>query len=491
MNMYSETPLVCAASSVAGLPDDAQDVLNELVAVWDRKRARNVLRQQYVDMHVDVKNLGIAIPEEIANGLEVVSCWPEKAVHSLASRCVWDGVVSKSGTEDPFELSDILRDNRFDVDLPQAIVSELIHSVAFISTTPGDTVSGEPEVVVMPHSAQWASAVWDRSRRAISAGLLVNATDKYQRPVRLTLLTPFDAIVCETRGSGWFVSDVRSHGLGRVPMEALPFRPSLDRPFGRSRVSRAVMTITDRAVRAALRMDISSELYTAPGLLLRGLDEETWSAIKASWTWQLGSVKGITRDEDGNVPEVTSIPQQSMLPFVEQLRELAMEFAAATSLPVSSLGIVQDNPSSADAIYAAKEELVVEAANANRVNGYALSRVYQNIVMLRDGLDFVDDELKSVSTRWRNPAMPSIVSQADAMVKQISALPDLALTDVALEEFGYTAEQIVRIRSEIRRAKGVAALDKALSDLAQGTSKPTEFIDVGEDEAVNDGSYAA
>ncbi|CRH88520.1 Uncharacterised protein [Chlamydia trachomatis] len=77
------------------------------------------------------------------------------------------------------------------------------------------------------------------------------------------------------------------------------------------------------------------------------------------------------------------------------------------------------------------------------------------------------------------------------MVKQISALPDLALTDVALEEFGYTAEQIVRIRSEIRRAKGVAALDKALSDLAQGTSKPTEFIDVGEDEAVNDGSYAA
>lgn len=484
MSTSGLTVLPFTAPTVLGLTPDLQETLNKLVKQWSKKRPRNILRQSYADMHVDVKNLGIAIPDEIAHGIDVVCGWPEKAVSALASRCMWDGVTASSGVEDPFELGQILHENRFDVELPQTITSELIHSVAFISTTPGDIASGEPPVVIMPHSAEWASALWDRATRSLSAGLLINGADDFGRPTRLTILTPFEAILCVTNGGGWFVKDVRTHRLGRVPMEALPYRPSLDRPFGRSRISRAVMTITDRAIRAALRMDVSSELYTAPGLLLRGITEEAWDAIKGSWTWQLGSVKGVSRDEDGEVPDVTTIPQQSMSPYVEQLRELAMEFAAATSLPVSSLGIVQDNPSSADAIYAAKEELVVEATNANRVNGYALSRVYQNVVMLRDGLDEVTQELAGVSTRWRNPAMPSIVSQADAMVKQISAIPDLAYTDVALEEFGYTSEQISRIRAQARRAKGQIAVDQALNSEPQ-VDKTAETVAVDAPRAGN------
>ena len=357
MSTSGLTVLPFTVPTVLGLTPDLQETLNKLVKQWAKKQPRNILRQSYADMHVDVKNLGIAIPDEIAHGIEVVCGWPEKAVSALASRCMWDGVTAASGVEDPFELDQVLHENRFDVELPQTIMSELIHSVAFISTTPGDTAAGEPPVVILPHSAEWATALWDRATRSLSAGLLINSVDDYGRPTKLTLLTPFEAIMCTTTGGGWFVDDVRTHQLGRVPLEALPYRPSLDRPFGRSRISRAVMTITDRAIRAALRMDVSSELYTAPGLLLRGVTEEVWNDIKASWTWQYGSVKGLTRDADGDVPEVTTIPQQSMSPYVEQLRELSMEFAAVTSLPVSSLGIVQDNPSSADAIMRRKKSL--------------------------------------------------------------------------------------------------------------------------------------
>ena len=49
------------------------------------------------------------------------------------------------------------------------------------------------------------------------------------------------------------------------------------------------------------------------------------------------------------------------------------------------------------------------------------------------------------------------------MVKQISAIPELAQTDVALEELGYSAEQIVRIRSQIKRAQAGAVLDRLLA----------------------------
>jgi hypothetical protein len=480
------SPMIFAPPQVYGLPDDLQVDLNDLVTVWARKRPRNVVRQMYVDSKALVKNLDISVSQEIADLLEITSGWPEKAVYGLANLCQWDGVVSPDGVDDPFDMESLLHANRFDVELPQTIASEMTHSVAFISTIPGDVQSGEPPVVIMPHSAEWASAIWDRVTRSLRVALTINDVDDLGRPTILTILTPFQIIVCMTRGSGWFMADVRDHALGRVPMEALPFRPTLDRPFGRSRVSRSVMNITDRAVRAALRMDVSSEIFTVPGLLLRGIDKDAWDEISKSWSWRLGAVKGVSRDENGEVPEVTTLPQQSMQPFTEQMRELAAEFSGATSIPINQLGIVQDNPSSAEAIYAAKEELVIEATSANRVNGYALNRIYQNVVMLRDGMTEVSDELSRLSTRWRNPAMPSVVSQSDAMVKQISAIPGLADTDVALEEMGYSDEQIKRIRAQIKAAQGGDLLDRAMGRVQQSQEVTTGGVS-GADGGVSSG----
>jgi len=242
------------------------------------------------------------------------------------------------------------------------------------------------------------------------------------------------------------------------------------------------MSITDRAVRAGYRMEISSDLYAAPALLLLGADKADFmdedGKMTPLWTWYMGRLKTLPRDEDGQLPQLQVIPQQAMTPFLEMRRSLAAEFSAASCVPISSLGIVQDNPSSAEAIYASKEDLVIEATALNRANGYSLDRVVQNMVLLRDGGSAydMDDELARVSTRWRNPAMPSVVSQSDAMVKQISAIPELAQTDVALEELGYTAEQIIRIRSQIRRAQAAGVLDKLLADRT-----PAEELTPGEE----------
>ena len=96
-------------------------------------------------------------------------------------------------------------------------------------------------------------------------------------------------------------------------------------------------------------------------------------------------------------------------------------------MPISELGVVSDNPSSAEAIYAAKEPLVIDAQNLNADNGEALVNV---------------------------PAMPSIVSQADAITKMIGAMPWLGESDVALEEYGFTDDQIQRLRSDRARSQG-------------------------------------
>lgn len=454
-----------AAPQVAGLDAPTQKLLTDLINLWRKKRDRNFVRAQYLDGKNLLKDLDIAIPPSMKD-VEVAVGWPEKAVYGLAHRCMYDGLVAPDGSDDPFELRSLLRDNRFDIELPQAIASALAQSVSFVTTTPGDASAGEPPVVVMMHSAMWATGLWSRTKRALDAGLLINDVDDLERPTQFTILTAQEFIVCTLGPRGWYAEDVIPHALGRVPMEALPYRPTLDRPMGRSRISRKVMSITDRAVRTALRMEVAAELFSAPKFLLLGANEEAFLDGNGNpiplWSWYLGRMNAISRDEEGEVPELEKISAESPEPHVAMMRQLAAEFAGETSIPLSSLGIVQDNPASAEAIFAGREDLVIEATNTNRVFGAALARVMQNAVLLRDGgsAQGMPDELQQLSIKWRNPALPSVVTSSDAMVKQISAMPKIAETSVALEELGYTDEQITRMEADWRRAGAGTRLDE-------------------------------
>lgn len=461
---YSPVP-----TDVVGLAEDDAALMARLVKQWQAKRARNALRRQYRDMQVNVAFLGASVPPYMRDQLDIVCGWPDKAVTSLASRCMWDGVTSPSGEEDPLGAMSLLHDNRFDLLVPELVDATLTYCCSFVVALPGDTAAGDPDVVVTGADALWATGLWDVRLRGLEAGLLVDSADDNGKPTSMLLLTSEHVTRLALGDRGWVAVARMDHSLGRVPMEPLPYRPALGRPFGRSRISREVMSITDRVVRAGFRTEVSSDLYAAPALLLLGADESMFQNAQGDkvplWSWYMGRLKSLPKDEDGDKPDLQVIPQQSMDPFLAMKRALAAEFASATSLPISALGIVQDNPSSAEAIYAAKEDLVVEAMNTTRSIGYGLNRIVQDAICLRDGISVSEmgDEVRNLATRWRNPAMPSVVSQSDAMVKQIGAIPELAQTDVALEELGYSAEQIVRIRSQIKRAQAGGVLDRLLA----------------------------
>ena len=490
MAYYAPVP-----TDVVGLAEDDAALMGRLIKQWQAKRSRNALRRQYRDMQVNVAFLGASVPPYMRDQLDIVCGWPDKAVTSLASRCMWDGVTSPSGEEDPLGAMSLLHENRFDLLVPELVDATLTYCCSFVVALPGDPAAGDPDVVVTGADALWATGLWDVRRRGLEAGLLVDSADDNGKPMSLLLLTGEHVTRLALGDRGWVAVARMDHSLGRVPMEPLPYRPALGRPFGRSRISREVMSITDRVVRAGFRTEVSSDLYAAPALLLLGADETMFQNAQGEktplWSWYMGRLKSLPKDEDGDKPDLQVIPQQSMEPFLAMKRALAAEFASATSLPISALGIVQDNPSSAEAIYAAKEDLVIEAQNTTRSIGYGLNRIVQDAICLRDGIPAseMDDEVRNLATRWRNPAMPSVVSQSDAVVKQISAIPELAQTDVALEELGYSAEQIVRIRSQIKRAQSGAVLDRLLASTPtpaeQAPQEPTEApveVTSGDDE---------
>lgn len=454
------TPVSFSAPVVPGLTPAEQAALAQLVELWRVKQPRNRLRQAYLDGVVRPDNLNISVPDDMVDQLGAVIGWPRKVVFGLSDLLIWDGVTSATGSDNPFEIDDLLASTGFELEIAQTIPSSLTHSVAFLTLRKGVEAAGEPPVIIQGHSADWAAGLWDRVRRRLSYGLTIDDIDDAGRPTRFTLYTADSTYVVEVNtASAWRIIHAELHGMGAPMMEALPFEPSLDRPLGRSRISRDVMSITQRAMRTVLREELATELFTAPGILLSGVDSDLIDDLR-SWDWKLGTIKTISSGEEPEGPKVTLLPQQSAQPFTEQMRALATELSGVSSLPVSSLGVIQDNPSSAEALYAAKEELVIKAKNAQRVFDAALNRVYAHAVMMRDGLDEMTQELRSLATRWGDPAHPSIVSQSDAIVKQISALPWLAESPVVLEELGYSGSQIARLMSDKRRAEASGLLDR-------------------------------
>ncbi|QEA30399.1 phage portal protein [Microbacterium sp. CBA3102] len=448
-----------APTFVAGVDEAQLDAIRGLFAVWQAKYPRNLLRSQYRDMRVRIKPSG-NIPAEAIARVEAVSEWPDKAVSALAERSVFEGFVSPGGMQDPFELAGILDANRFDLELPQAITSAYTHSCSFITTALGDVASGEPEVLIMARDALWSVARWDTRRRVVRDALTITDTDDHGQPTAMDAWFPDVILSLTRRPSGSWVAVSRPNTLNEVLVEPLMYDPQLGRPFGRSRISRAVMNITDRALLTIIRSELASDFYAAPRMYALGVAEDAFS--RGKWQAAIDRWFAISKDEDGDTPTVGQFPQMTMQPLTDMYRTIATQFSGATGVPVSNLGIVTDNPPSAEALYADDRRIVNTARTQNRIMGGSLKRVGQRVVRLRDGRD-VSDELSRLDTSWANPSFTSPSTSADALVKLSSVFPWLSESEVALEFAGFSHAEITRLLSDKRRAQGGSVLNQVLA----------------------------
>lgn len=475
-------------TQVAGLTDEELAEFGALVRVWDDRARGNAEKMTYYLGKNQLKDLGISIPPSLKRTLTVVG-WPAKAVDMLAARSMFDGFAFTGDGEDPLGLKPLLVENQFELLYEQAVRSQLIHCAAFWTLGRGDRSQGDPEVLISMNSAEYASALWDHRKRRIRSGLVVTdiSRDDASAPTEITLyLADYVIVISRQRSSGrWVVTERWVNPLGRPLMEPMPFLPDFKRPFGRSRITREVRSITDSAQREALRAEVLMEIYTAPQRAIIGADKDSFDWDR--WKTYMTSLIRVSRDDEGNVPSLVQQPQVSPQGAISYMQHLAMRFAGATGVPVSSLGVVQENPSSAQAIFAAKDDLVTTAQSLNRTNRIALANVARMAFALREGITLgeLPREALTMQVRFRNPAMPSVVSQSDAMVKQISVMPWLGETEVALEELGYDEAQITRLLDAKRRLEGRNLVDsllqgRAVSDVPRGRGAFPTGTPVGE-----------
>lgn len=475
-------PGLISESTFLGLEDSDRPIVIELVKRLNEKWVRNQLRRRYYEGHNALKDLGISIPPQLKS-VEVVVGWPAKAVDSMVDRNTLQRMVSTSGSVAMDALlSELWESNRLAIEVPSAHTSALVHSCAFVFLGRGVVGSGEPEVVISVKSAEDASAIWDSRRRCVLAAISID--DRNMTTAAATLLHVYlpamdgrPGRVMRISPNSWGAMEAVEVATfsGPVPVEILPYQPTLTRPFGRSRITRAVMYQTDAAMRTMLRTEVGAEFFNAPQRYALGADEDAFTDSSGNpvpaWTVMLGRLLTLTKDEDGDLPQVGQFAQQSMVPNLDQLRSIAQMFASEASLDVGSLGIVQDNPSSAEAIRARHEELGIKIENwRSSVLTPTWKRIAGRAAMMVDGSSALASEISSITAQWGSWSAPSEVSQAQASLARVQAVPRLAETEVELEHMGFTADEITRIQSDWRRSAGSGVLDTLRAAAAAQTA---------------------
>lgn len=442
----------------SSMPGEYRDMVYELLDIWYSKLYRNKLKHRYYDGKNALKDFGISTPPELL-GVETVVGWPQKAVDALAVRSKFDGFTAED--DDVQALLDrVSSTSRISVKYRQAVTAELIQSCCFAAV--GLDARGVPRIDF--YSAEDASAVWDDALGRIGYGLVINDRDRRGFPTEMTMYLDDRALTLYDTGSGYWDYDEQPYSMGRPCMEVFAYRPTYKRPFGQSRISRAVISITDSAVRAALGGDISFQFAVAPQKYLLGVDKDAFAA-RTRWETYIGNVIALGyNNPDGVMPQFGQLPQASMQQYVDFMRSLAARFAGETNVPLHMLGVVTDNPSSAEAIYAASEPLIIECQDLNDGSRDSLKTLALMCIAADRGkpLAELDDDEMGVTANFANPAMPSIVSQADAMVKVAQVVPEFAGTDTFFEQIGMSEDMRKKAISEMRRKKAAMDLAEAM-----------------------------
>lgn len=476
----NETLSQLPAGAFGPLDDAAEEALRANLGIWARHVSKNRVKEQYYHGRSRKVTRSAGMPSELQR-LDVCVGWGAKAVDVMAARSVFEGFTAQGAVVD--ELAAACGDLR--ERYQQAVTSELITSCCFMTVTAGDTGSGEPPVVVSVHGALDAAGRWDTRRNRIRDGLVVMDTVENPggtiAPTMASLFMSDATYTCRLGRNGKWVAQKAPNTYGRPLIEPLRYdpNPTDQRPFGKSRLTRTVRSLIDRATAVAARTETSATFYTWPLRYMLNVDKQTaQDAAKRKIemytdTWLLAST-----NKNGDSPQVGQLAQMTMQPHLDQFEMLAKQFASETSIPLDEVGVVFDNPASSEAMHAAQQRLIVEVEKLNRGNAVALENVARMVIAISRGLESLDelgDDARSIRAVFADPVRSSRAASADAAAKLAAVVDGYASTRQFWHDMGYSEDEITSVMRELRRARAVsAAAARAVAGQAGDGKAPGE-----------------
>ena len=385
------------------------------------KRTRGLIRYKFYEQKQQAMDFGISTPA----GLEwfgTINGWCTKAVDALADRIQFDGFEN-----DNFMMREMFDLNNPDIIFDNGILSSMITACCFVYVSRGE--DGMPRFQVIDGTN--GTGVIDDITELLTEGYAVLERDEFDNVKKYAYFIPGHTYVYEVGNSKPIAEEVTNADY--CALVPIIYRPDAKRPFGHSRISRACMDYARSAMRTIKRSEISAEFYSFPQKYATGLAQDAQQMD--SWKATMSAMLSFTKDEDGDKPTLGQFQVGSMTPHMDQLKGLASLFAGETGLTLDDLGFVTSNPSSAEAIKAAHENLRLAASKAQRCFGVGFINTGFIGACIRDRMAYKRSEVYQTRVLWKptfEPDMSALSTAGDGLIKISQAIP------------GYITEERVR-----------------------------------------------
>lgn len=426
----------------------AEKLAHNLLLGLASHETRVQTKYEYYDADNDVRDFGIATPRRMLSLRPGVG-WASRAVNTLSDRVVFDGFA-----KDTFGINDYLTQiNGYSV-ISQAKHDAFIAGCSFIAVS---DEGGTDRKVLVPFTAQEATGVIDQTTGLLKYGLAVT---KWMPPASKKKGVPFapcDYLVFTPDFTAIFVSRtifaVVPNPTGRTLLHPMTHRASANQPLGKSRLTKTARRIIQEVGRLKRREEIAEEFYSLPQRYINGLaegatkDENLDSAI--------GKVWAITKDDEGDKPDIGQLPQMSIEGFIGAKKDKARDFCAETALTLRNLGYETGNPSTAESLATMSDDLLLEATNSQEEMGQQIKELCITLRQAIDKNNTVPDALNEMIPAWKPIFQVDVGAAGDAVYKLLQAMPELAGTLAGYRMLGVgirEAEELVE-----KRVKNIGA----------------------------------
>ena len=378
----------------------------------EQKRRRGLERYKFYEQKNQARDFGISTPK----GLEwygSVNGWCTKAVDGLADRLLFDKFE-----DDNFMFQEMFNLNNPDIIFDNSILSALITSCCFIYISRGK--DGQPRFQVIDGTN--ATGEIDEFTELLTEGYAVLSRDENDAVKRYAYFEPGTTTVYEV-GQKDVPIAVEETGAKYAALVPIIYKPDAKRPFGHSRISRFCMDVARSAMRTVKRSEIAAEFYSFPQKWATGLAQD--AEVLDTWKATMSTMLTFTKDDDGDSPTLGQFQQQSMAPHLEQLKAFASMFAGETGLTLDDLGFATSNPSSAEAIKAAHENLRLAASKAQRCFGVGFVNTGFIGACVRDKIAYNRAEVYKTKAIWKptfEPDAAMLTTIGDGVLKLNQAI---------------------------------------------------------------------
>lgn len=353
-----------------------------LRAQLKKKQPRVKRRYEYYDMKKQVEYFSKLLPSEY-RWMSHALGWSTKAVDSIADR-----INFNEFRDDNFFMQEIYELNNSDILFDSAILSALIGSCSFIYIAEQE---GYPSLQVI--DGYNATGIVDDTTGLLKEGYAVLERDKTGNVTLEAYLEPGKTTIYENK----ILTEVIENTAPYPLLVPIIHRPEATRPFGRSRITRACMSYQQGALRTLKRSEICSEFYSFPQKYVLGLDDEA-EFNKTAATYS--SFLRFGNNENGEKPTLGSFTQQSMSPFLDELKMFASLFAGESGLTLDDLGFASSNPSSSEAIRASHESLRLSTRKAQKCFAVGFINAGYLAACVRDKKDYGRKEIYRTKIAW-------------------------------------------------------------------------------------------